>query len=187
MLGHYKSGFTLLEILIAITLLGVMAIVVVPNMVRFSPKYEREKFLTALDGITQFAWQNALSTGMLHRVEFDFGKRRISLSKASQKKDSKGQPIFEPVKETYLGTAFKIPSTIDIKQFIIEGYDELSRYVGRKTQESWFYIMPDGLTQAVTINFTDAKDLLANGKPRSFGLVLNPFTAQFKRYDAFQK
>lgn len=187
MLGHSKSGFTLLEILIAITLIGVMAVVVVPNLLRFSPKHEREKFLTALDGITQFAWQTALSTNSLHRVEFDFGKKRISISGATQKKDAKGQPLFEPAKQTYLGTAFTIPSNIDIKQFIIEGYDELSRFSGRKTQESWFYIMPDGMTQAVTINFTDSKDTLANGKPRSFGLVLNPFTAQFRRYDAFQK
>ncbi len=47
--------------------------------------------------------------------------------------------------------------------------------------------MPDGLTQTVTMNFLDTKQLNAAGKPRQFGLVLNPFNAQFKVYDGFQR
>ena len=78
---------------------------------------------------------------------------------------------------------FRFPQ---IKQFNIEGFDEMSRYgVGRKTTEMWFYIMPDGLTQEVTINALDTKDL-KNNKPRPFSLVLSPFSAIFKYYDTFQ-
>jgi hypothetical protein len=38
----------------------------------------------------------------------------------------------------------------------------------------------------VIINFLDTKDT-KDDAPRRVGLVLNPFTAQFKIYDAFQK
>jgi len=47
--------------------------------------------------------------------------------------------------------------------------------------------MPDGLSQDVIINFIDSQDPLPDGKMRQIGLVLNPFTVQFKEYDSFQK
>ena len=55
------------------------------------------------------------------------------------------------------------------------------------TDNVWFFIIPDGLTQEVTINFVDYDDMLPNGDARQFGLVLNPFSAQFKLYDTFKQ
>jgi hypothetical protein len=63
----------------------------------------------------------------------------------------------------------------------------MDRYVGRSSDKVWFFVIPEGLTQAVTINLFDTKDLLQNKKPRPVGLVLNPFSAQFSVYDQFQK
>jgi hypothetical protein len=42
------------------------------------------------------------------------------------------------------------------------------------------------MAQDVVMNFIDTKDT-QDGKPLQVGLVLNPFTAQFKTYDTFQK
>jgi hypothetical protein len=40
------------------------------------------------------------------------------------------------------------------------------------------------MVQAVTINFVD-KEQIVDNKPKPVGLLLNPFTAQFKVYNAF--
>ena len=57
---------------------------------------------------------------------------------------------------------------------------------GRQTTELWFFIVPEGLAQDVVINLLDMRDK-DRGKAKQVGLVLNPFAAQFKSYDSFQK
>ena len=63
----------------------------------------------------------------------------------------------------------------------------MKRFVGRDTGETWFYVVPDGMTQRVTINMTDGNDIDSGGRPAKIGLVLNPFNAQFAAYDTFKK
>ena len=63
----------------------------------------------------------------------------------------------------------------------------MKRFVGHDTGETWFYVVPDGMTQRVTINMTDSQDIDSGGRPAKIGLVLNPFNAQFATHDTFKK
>jgi prepilin-type N-terminal cleavage/methylation domain-containing protein len=181
-----SNGFTLIEILIAIVIMGIMLAVVVPNFRRLFPAREREQFVNALSALTRYAWQHALIERKNHKVIFDFTEKKVWIEMATGTTKS-GQAEFGPLKRAYVATSLVIPKSIEIKNFIIEGYDEISRYGGgSKAAQSWFFITPDGLTQTVTINFVSNKETAA-GRPRQFGLVLNPFNAQFKVYDSFQK
>lgn len=187
MSGKSKSGFTIVELMVVIAIIGVLATIIVPGVAKLMrPRRERELFINRLNALTRYAWQHALIERKVHRISFDFGKKQIWVAMATDViKD--GTPEFARVKGAYINTTIPIPPQIQIKNFIIEGYDEMGRSASLKTQESWFFVMPDGLTQTVTINFLDTKQLNAAGKPRHFGLVLNPFNAQFKVYDNFQK
>lgn len=182
-----KSAFTLLEILIAIAIVAAMAVVIMPNFGPRKASKEREAFIAKLNSLTQFAWQHALTQNKLHKVAFDFKTKLVSVEQATLAKDTQGQPKFEPVNITYVDTQLAWPENLQIKNFIIEGHDEMSRFVGRDTGETWFFIVPDGLAQRVTINIADTGDRDQGGKPRKVGLVLNPFNAQFKTYDTFKK
>lgn len=182
-----NSGFTLLEILIVLAIIGILMAVVVPNFRNLLPGRERKLFVAKLNGLMRTAWQRALAERKIQKIAFDFDKRLIWLESATGA-IKEGNPEFTKAKGSYIPTTLKIPKVIEVKNFIIEGFDEMGRYgAGRKTTESWFYIIPDGMAQVVTINFLDTSNLNAAGKPRQFGLVLNPFNAQFKVYDAFQK
>jgi len=181
-----KSGFTLLEVVVALAIVALIAGLVVPRLAPRKPKQEREQFVAALNALTKFAWQRAVSKNKIQRIEFFFDRREIRLLKDLEKKDAKGEPMFGPIKDAYRSTTMKIPKQYQFKNFYIEGVDEMARHgAGQDVKGAWFYILPDGLAQSVLINFFDVNDLRA-GKPRPVGLVLNPFSAQFKVYSAFQ-
>lgn len=180
-----KQAFTLIEILVAIAIMAVMAAIVVPNIVKLTARSAREQFISDVQVLVQLGWQSALGTGKIHRVSVNIDKRTISLGMESGGYDKNGEPEFKPAKLYFASSTMKWPASIAIKQFIIEGFDEMSRFSGKTTGEVWFYIMPEGLTQSVVINALDTKDLKDN-KPRPFSLVLSPFSATFKRYDVFQ-
>lgn len=173
--------------MVVILLIGIMAAITVPNLKYLITGYQRKQFLTQLNGLTRLAWQQALSTQKAHRIFFDIPKRSI-LAEIEQvgKKDKEGRPAFALAQIPYLRNSFLWPETVEIKQFFI-GKDEMITRPGIKTEQIWFYIVPDGLVQEVIINMTDASETDEHGKPLSTSLVMNPFTGEFKEYEEFQK
>jgi len=172
-----RAAFSLLELLIVMAIMAILASVVIPNFRGAQPRYEREQFIARLNALMQFAWQQAITTYKIHRVSFDLQKRLVTVFHEVKLPEKKREPVFKPVTGN-VRASFTWPEQISIKEFIIEGFDEMKRSAGKKTEEIWFYVIPDGLTQMVIINAFDEKDTKA-GKPRTISLVLNPFNAQF--------
>lgn len=181
-----KYGFSLLEILIVIALIGVLGAAVMPNFKRSTPRYEREEFIARFNALTQLAWQLALMTNKAQQISVDVQKKIIFLLSATGDIDRSGQPVFKAPIGLVRDTSLPIPDQFIIKQLFIEGFDMMSKSTSRKTEEVWFYVVPEGMAQDVMVNFVDTKDT-KNDAPRPVGLVLNPFNAQFRTYDAFQK
>ncbi len=175
--------------MVAIAIIALLATITIPNLWRMQPSYERKEFIAALNALTLYGKQNAITNYKLHQVSVDFDKKQIELLYDTGEKDTKGEIAYKPVASGYLNSVIPIPESLDIQNFYIDGtgFDEMAKFKGRKTGAVWFYIVPEGLAQEVVINLLDTKNTLYNGKPRQVGLVLNPFTAQFKEYDSFQK
>lgn len=181
-----NPGFSLLEIMIAVAIIGMVAATVVSNFARRMPRAQRENFINSLNNLAQFARQRTLITRKLHKVAFDLAQRRAWIEQ-QMGKDSKGEPVFAPIKSASIRASYSWEPHFVFQNFFIEGVDELSAYSsGKKTEEVWFFIVPDGLAQEVTINVADTKDTI-NKRSRHIGLVLNPFTAEYKVYDEYQK
>lgn len=183
--GVNKPGIGLVELMLAIALLGVVAAIVVPNLTKKNPKEVRKRFFISLNAFTKFAWQKAVITGKVQRVEFDLDAKRVTMMESSGKLDQEGKPGFQPVRSDYIKTTLKIPATFSFKNFYVESFDEMARSTVSETGAVWFYIVPEGLSQSVIINLVDISDKVG-GKGRPVGLVLNPFSAQFKVYDVFK-
>ncbi len=185
--GKYNTpAFTLIELLLALLVVGIIASMMLPNLGARKPRQEREQFLAQLNTVVGFAWRQAMVSGKPTKVLFDFKKNNntVSVQQVTGQKDRDGNPISVPVKSAH--AIMKFPDRYVIKNFLIERFDEMKRYNDPRNFSTWFFVMPGGLTQEVIINLVDTKDKKA-GKPYPVGLVLNPFTAQFKIYDEFQK
>jgi len=183
-----KSGFTLLEILVAVAIFALLATFVVPRLFVSKPKEVREKFIGQLNSLMNFAWQNAMFSGKVHEVAFSFKKKQVFLKRAGEK-DKYGKVKYMPVKRMNIKTEIKIPSQFEFRNFYInsKGTNMIDAMpTAGKEGEVFFFVIPDGLSQEVVINFFDAKDKIARRK-RAFSLVLNPFSAQFEVYDEFKK
>ena len=178
--GKSKTGFTLIEIMVVILLLGIATTIIIPNLQQRLPGYQRKAFVTELNTLLALAWQNALSTQKVHRIFFDLNKRLIK-AEVEEAGAVPNTMIYKPINQAYRKTSYEWPENIEIKNFFIDGSDEMSKH--EKAETIWFYIVPEGLAQEVIINVVDTSQSV----PISLGLVLNPFTAQLKEYDTFQK
>ena len=181
-----KAGFSLLEMMVVIGIIALMAAIVLPNLQTATPSKKRKQCVAEIQTLFGYAWQHALTTGKVHRLFFDFNKRTITIQMTEDTVDAKGDPLFVTVKEAYAKTIYQWPGNIIIKQFFIEGTDELNQ-LGKKTETVWCFIVPDGMAQPVIMNAIDTAQKDATGKDLQIGLVLNPFTARLKEYETFQK
>jgi prepilin-type N-terminal cleavage/methylation domain-containing protein len=177
------NGFSLLEILITLSIIAIVGGIVLPNLFPRLPRYERQEFIARLNAATQFAQEHAIATHQLTQVYFNL-KDRLVMIKAQTKQSGDKEPEFIPIGG--MRSKFTWPMQLEIRQLLIEGKDALKSFALRGAGEVWFFITPQGYTQQVTINLIDKKDTV-NRRPRRVGLVLNPFSAQFKVYDSFQK
>ena len=149
-----NQGFTLIEIVVAIAIIGFMAAIVVPNMLGPTAKAERKSFIAKLNGLLFLGWQQALITHKIHRVAFDIAHKKVYLE-VVENVDSADKSNAAQVKIDYQATSIEWPEQFEVKNFYIEGTDEVKAVSNKTKEEYWFYIMPDGLSQDITINLFD--------------------------------
>lgn len=179
--GTSRAGFTFLEIIIVLFVMGLIFAIATPNLQQRSPKYKRQEFIDRLNELAFLGWQQAMQTQTAHRVFFDIEHQEARLE-IEQVTGGKSQ--FAPVTQAYAKTKYNWPENIEIKQFFINGANEMSQ--GKKVLKIWFFIVPDGMAQEVIINAIDTAQQTNSGKDIEIGLVLNPFTVKFKQYESFQ-
>lgn len=180
-------GFGLLEVVIAIALFAVLGSLVVPNYLRQQAGYDQKKFVTGLNAVMSEVWQRALTSSKIQKVKFDFNARIITVEQQTETKDKDGNSEFEPIVLHYAQNKLSWPETFVFRQFFINREDEMAARGPRgTTNDAWFFVMPSGMSQEVIINVVDTKQSGPDQEGKELGLVLNPFTVQYKVYDEFQ-
>jgi prepilin-type N-terminal cleavage/methylation domain-containing protein len=181
------SGFSLLEILIGVAILGTLGAIVLPNFSGRLPCVQRQKFITTLNAVVNRAWFKSLESSHLHKVIFNLNQRTLKIQERTEQKDVAGAFVFKDVGAHYIKTPFKWDERFRIENFYVEGVDEIAQHAaGSQMEDIWFFIMPQGLSQEAIINILDTKDAAGDSDGKRVGLVLNPFSVEFEVYDEYQ-
>ena len=170
-----SRGFTFIEIMVVLAIIGVMTTIVVPRLFYRSVATPLDTFAVGLNALIQAGVLEAIRTDRLHRVFFDFEKKKVTLE-AAQKKDA--DPLstttqFAPVSS--VATVLNIPEDLDFRHFYIGTVDEMG---GARVTAIHFFIGPDGSVQDVTIEIKDVE------QDTTITLMTNPFSGQLVMYDA---
>ncbi len=167
-------GFTLIEIILVIGIIGVMGGLFLPSLFRQKPDKERRNFIASLNHLTSVAVRNGARTGKIQRVLFEIRERKISIDEVEKPERGDQKMVTRPIKGASL-SSIKIPKNIDITRFSIEGINE---FEGGARERVWFFIMPSGISQDVLITLVDKKDK-RGGKARVVNLSLNPLRSEW--------
>lgn len=182
-----KPGFSLLEIVIVIALIGLLFAVGLPNLMGRKKLNERNEFFSELNTVMSEIWLRGLEKNVIHQVTFDLEHRKFVVKEKTENLDADKKPVFAPIPLYFAHAQYQWPESFEIQQLFVQNKDELATGgISRTTENVWFYIMPGGASQEVIVNIVDQEsDSDLEGKP--FSIVLNPFTVQCEMYDHFQK
>jgi prepilin-type N-terminal cleavage/methylation domain-containing protein len=176
--GICKPAFSLIEILIALVIIALLSSVILPNLWRRLPGYEKEQFIAQINALSLTAWQKAIATGRVHQVLFNLKKRYLEVRGQKDSKDLQGNFEFESIQGA-LETRASIPSSLQIKEFVVNGTDLMTLFTERAVDEAWFLIYPDGIAQQVRIVFTESNQKKSKTR-QPWSMTINPFTGQFR-------
>jgi prepilin-type N-terminal cleavage/methylation domain-containing protein len=182
-----KNGFSLIELMIVVAIMGIMATIIVPYLSPDNSEQERQEFVSKLNLFMTSVWYNSLTTGRVHRVVIDLQATQMFIEMQMDEKTGQGESKYELVQINYNENFFAWnKEQFDFKDVYINDKNVMFADEG-SSDKTWFYIVPDGLAQNVIFNFRDAKESKYLGEVSNYSLVLNPFSVQFKLYESFQK
>lgn len=174
-----SKGFTFIELIVAIVILGIMATFIVPPFFR-QPEPPIETFAYALNSLIRTGILDAIETERVHRIYFDFKKEKVTLETATkQNVDANATTAtYLPVTAVASNTVIDLPArdVLQFSQFYIGSVEERG-----KLDYIYFFIGADGSVQDVTIIVTDLEHKITKT------LMINPFSGQLVLYDGIKK
>jgi prepilin-type N-terminal cleavage/methylation domain-containing protein len=180
------KGFSLLELVVVLVILGILGTIVMPNLGRLKPGYEHDQFTSNIRMLVRRAWQESLLNHQLHRIYFDLEKQIVRIDKETNKKTGTGGIAYEQLEGVYMPSAYQWPATMQMKDFFVDGQD-IFHVKGVRITEVWFPIFADGTTQHIIMNWFDQADTRESDAGSGFSISISPFIAKVTETNGFQK
>ena len=178
-----QAGFSFVEIIIVLMLISVLFSFVIPTFFRRQKGVVKKQFVAEFTTLMQDALQQAIISHRIQQIYFDIEKHKILVKShdTSIETETKHEQFSTPPDS--ITSSIQLPQQFEFRNFIIQGKDEVES--GRRMDNAWFYIMPDGTSQAVIMNIEEQNpDAAENNR---FSITVNPFYSQVEDHEKFQK
>lgn len=181
-MNKLRSAFTFIEITVVLALIGVIAAVLLPRLVRRSPAVEWKNILDDFNNIVSFTRQEAVANQKVYRLTFkssgEQGLDTIMIEEEKDDPDKPGKKIYPIVFSYYFTTTYTLAKGVKLSAVYIGKQNQLDEKGGAHC-----YIIPDGLVQDVIIRVIRT----INGVESKGSFRMNPFMGTFEFFDGFIK
>lgn len=177
-----KDAFTLVEIMLVMVVIGVMATMTIPRLIRKSPQAKWESVLSEANALLYYARQEAVSTYKVHRLHFwvKNGKSSVIVEVESNNPEKPTKKIYTPTKSHYFNPTYTFPERISIEAIYTGKTEQLDKY----RDHAYCYVIPNGLVQEVFVHLLKEEE---GKKPEKRTLTVSPFLGKFDLYEGYQK
>lgn len=172
------AAFTLLEILIVVVVIGIMATMTLPRLMKSPPESEWKTVLDELNNLVSYGRQEAIANKKVYRLHFIANRTSGDTVQVEVEKDNPEKPgdkIYSAISSYYFKPTYKVPQEITIQGVYIDKKNELEENKGN----AYCYIVPDGLVQEVTVQM----DREIKGQKSSMKFIMIPFFGNFEAHE----
>ena len=163
------KGFSLIEMMVVLALIGLLISMVAPRFSRRSPSSDWKVIISELNNFTQFARQESVAEQVVFRLNFLRGKNKAPDCVVIEHwvgVDKKGNQEFAQVSSPYMKTRYEFAENVRVKAVYL-GKQEL--YI--ENGQAFCFVVPEGLVQDVYIQLVrteEGKEDFVTLKMRSF-------------------
>lgn len=170
-----SNGFTVIEILLVVVVIGIVATIGFPRMIRREPSSEWKHVHQELNNMILFAKQEAISHQAVYRLVLL--SQNEDPDRVSVEREENGE--FIPVRSEYFHTTYDFPPSISFQGVFLGKEEQLEK----QKRKAFCYIIPDGLVQDVLLHMQrDDRGVMT---PASF--KMKPFLGEFELYEELIK
>lgn len=149
--NNITSAFTLIEMMVVITLIGIVMAVGLPKMMHRRPESELTTVLEDLNNLVFFARQEAISDQKVYRLTFCANKTppdEVLVEEGVDDPEKPGQTKFQLAASYTIKTRYVLHESVKIKSVFHGKQDDIASDVGK----GYCYVIPDGLVQDVVVH-----------------------------------
>lgn len=169
-----SPGFSLIEIMVVVALLGLLLAMVMPRLSRRAPSSEWKTVLSEFNNLAQFARQESIAEQAVFRLNFSRGKNpapdTVTVERLS-KIGPDGKQEFTQASSPYLPTKYELAETIRFRAVFHGKQDQL-----QEGGQAFCYLIPDGLVQDTYVQLMRIENL----KEEAVTLKMLPFDGYFE-------
>ena len=168
-------GFTLLEVIVIIVIIGIMVTSFIPRLVRRPVSSDWKTILDDFNNLITFARQEAISHQKICRLFFKTksdGSALVVVQKEQVDSENSSRKIFKDIHSEYFPTQYSLSEYVKIES-LYYGKDNLLDNPGE--HGPCCYVIPDGLVQ----DFLIRCKRIYNGREAKASFKMNPFLGKF--------
>ena len=179
MLKH--PAFSLLEIMLAMVVIGILSTMAVPRLIRRGPNAKWETVVNEVNNLLYFARQEAIATNNIYRLRFISKATKSSVIVEVEKPDPEkiNRKIYETIKSYYFTPEYTFPDVITIDAVFHGKQEQLEE----NKDQAYCYVIPNGLVQEIFVHLTRDQD----NKISKATFKIEPFLGKFELLDGHVK
>lgn len=178
-----RAGFTFIEMMVVMILIGVIATIVIPRFAHRTPGAEWPTILNELNNLVTFAQQEAMANQKIYRLTFSKNQQphcSIIVEEENIDPENPNKKIYTPASSYAIEPHYDFHESIGLKALYNGKQKTL---IEDEKGTAHCYLIPDGLAQEITLY------LFHKNQPEEKGvtLTLQPFAGLFTLEEGYIK